>query len=43
MDRVILHRWLKAGYLEKGVFVATTDGTPQGGIITPPTIWQKAL
>src|SRR5207302_9264473 len=22
-------------YLEKGVFVATTDGTPQGGIISP--------
>jgi RNA-directed DNA polymerase len=35
MDTVILHRWLKAGYLEKGVFVATTEGTPQGGIISP--------
>jgi RNA-directed DNA polymerase len=35
MDQAILHRWLKAGYLEKGIFVATTDGTPQGGIISP--------
>jgi RNA-directed DNA polymerase len=35
MDKVILHRWLKAGYLEKDVFFATTDGTPQGGIISP--------
>ena len=30
-----LVRWLKAGYLEKGVFFATTEGTPQGGIISP--------
>jgi RNA-directed DNA polymerase len=35
MDRVILKRWLKAGYLEQGAFVATTEGTPQGGIISP--------
>jgi RNA-directed DNA polymerase len=35
MDRAILQRWLKAGYLEKGIFVATTEGTPQGGIISP--------
>jgi RNA-directed DNA polymerase len=43
MDKGILHRWLKAGYLEKDVFFATTEGTPQGGIITPPTIWQTAV
>jgi RNA-directed DNA polymerase len=35
MDKVILRGWLKAGYLEKGVFFATTEGTPQGGIISP--------
>jgi RNA-directed DNA polymerase len=35
MDRVILRQWLQAGYLEKDVFVATTEGTPQGGIISP--------
>jgi RNA-directed DNA polymerase len=35
MDRTVLRSWLKAGYLENGVFFATTDGTPQGGIISP--------
>src|SRR5579872_4486964 len=35
MDRVILGKWLKAGYLEKQVLFATTEGTPQGGIISP--------
>jgi len=35
MDRNILHKWLKAGFLDRGVFGATTDGTPQGGISSP--------
>ncbi len=35
MDRVILQRWLKAGYMDKHVLHETTDGTPQGGIISP--------
>jgi RNA-directed DNA polymerase len=35
VDRQILSQWLKAGYLEKNVFFATTDGTPQGGISSP--------
>src|SRR5467141_4214537 len=35
MDRVILKKWLKSGYMEKHVFHETTDGTPQGGIISP--------
>jgi RNA-directed DNA polymerase len=35
IDRVILQKWLKAGYMEKHVFHETTDGTPQGGIISP--------
>jgi RNA-directed DNA polymerase len=35
MDRVILQKWLQAGYLEKDVFFATTEGTPQGGIASP--------
>jgi RNA-directed DNA polymerase len=34
-DKVILKRWLKAGFLDKGVLFATTEGTPQGGIISP--------
>lgn len=35
MNKIKLSMWLKAGYLEKGMFNPTTDGTPQGGIISP--------
>ena len=35
MDSSILRKWLKAGYLEKGAFHPTQEGTPQGGIISP--------
>ncbi len=35
MDRQLLRKWLKAGYLEQGALHATDDGTPQGGIISP--------
>jgi RNA-directed DNA polymerase len=35
MDREVLGKWLKAGYLENQAFFATTEGTPQGGIISP--------
>jgi RNA-directed DNA polymerase len=35
LDKVILRKWLKAGFLEKGVLHATTEGTPQGGILSP--------
>ncbi len=34
MDKEVLGKWLKAGYLEKQVLFATTEGTPQGGIIS---------
>src|ERR1700736_864744 len=34
MDRVILQKWLKSGYMEKHVLHETADGTPQGGIIS---------
>jgi RNA-directed DNA polymerase len=34
MDRAILQKWLKAGYMEKHVLHETTEGTPQGGIIS---------
>src|SRR5258706_15770028 len=46
MDRAILRKWLKSGYMEKHVFHETTDGTPQGGIVTPLTqkvIWAACL
>ncbi len=35
MDKSILRKWLKAGYMEKHAFYETVDGTPQGGIISP--------
>lgn len=35
MNKVILRKWLKAGVVYKGQLIATRDGTPQGGIISP--------
>jgi len=35
MERGILRKWLKSGYMEKDVFHETEDGTPQGGIVSP--------
>jgi RNA-directed DNA polymerase len=35
MDRRILRQWLKAGYIENRSLFAVTEGTPQGGIISP--------
>src|SRR6202140_1880603 len=35
IDRAILQKWLKSGYMDKHVLHETTDGTPQGGIISP--------
>ena len=35
MDRTILRKWLKAGFIEQGVYYRTEAGTPQGGIISP--------
>jgi RNA-directed DNA polymerase len=35
MDRQLLRRWLEAGFLEEHAWFATTDGTPQGGTISP--------
>jgi RNA-directed DNA polymerase len=35
MDRGILRKWLKSGYVERRTFHATDEGTPQGGIISP--------
>ena len=35
MNKIILEKWLKAGYLEKGKFFPTERGTPQGSIISP--------
>lgn len=35
LDKSILRRWLKAGYMEEGSFFPTKEGTPQGGIASP--------
>ncbi len=35
IDKAILHKWLKAGYIDKHIFHQTEEGTPQGGPISP--------
>jgi RNA-directed DNA polymerase len=35
MDKGLLRQWLKSGFLDQGFFFATTEGTPQGGILSP--------
>jgi RNA-directed DNA polymerase len=35
IEKEILRKWLKAGYMEKNVLHLTKEGTPQGGIISP--------
>jgi RNA-directed DNA polymerase len=35
IDKTILNKWLKAGYIESGKCFPTHKGTPQGGIISP--------
>jgi RNA-directed DNA polymerase len=35
MDRAVLAKWLRAGYVELHRLHATEEGTPQGGVISP--------
>ena len=35
IDKAILRKWLKSGYMERYVFHPTEEGSPQGGIISP--------
>ena len=35
MDRGILRKWVRAGYVEDGITYPSRKGTPQGGIISP--------
>jgi retron-type reverse transcriptase len=37
--RELIAGWLRAGVIEDGRFAPTGEGTPQGGVITPPTQW----
>jgi RNA-directed DNA polymerase len=41
MDKTVLRKWLAAGYMEEGTLHPTRVGTPQGGILTPPTMLQN--
>ncbi len=35
LDREVLRKWLRAGYVENGRLYPSRKGTPQGGIISP--------
>jgi RNA-directed DNA polymerase len=35
MEKAMLKKWLKAGYMERYILYPTKTGTPQGGIISP--------
>jgi len=35
MEKSILRKWLKSGYIDKGILYHTKEGTPQGGVISP--------
>jgi len=35
MEKAMLSKWLRAGYMEQGTFHPTEEGTPQGGVISP--------
>jgi RNA-directed DNA polymerase len=35
MEKEMLRKWLKAGYMEKEAYHTSESGTPQGGIISP--------
>jgi RNA-directed DNA polymerase len=35
MDKIVLQKWLRAGYVENGIQYPTRKGVPQGGIISP--------
>jgi RNA-directed DNA polymerase len=35
MEKALLEKWLKAGFMEKHILYPTEAGTPQGGICSP--------
>src|ERR671933_1336833 len=40
--RRTIHKWLRAGVMDGTDLFPTTEGTPQGGVVTPPTMLQNA-
>jgi group II intron reverse transcriptase/maturase len=38
----LIGKWLNAGVLEDGTIWYPEAGTPQGGVCTPPTMWQTS-
>lgn len=42
IEKGVLRKWLNTGFISKGVFFSTTEGTPQGGILSP-TLANMAL
>jgi hypothetical protein len=43
-DGVVLRligKWLKAGVMENGSVTHPSKGSPQGGVIAPPTVLQN--
>ena len=40
--RRAIRAWLRAGVMDGGTLFPTTEGTPQGGVSTPPTMLQKS-
>jgi RNA-directed DNA polymerase len=42
MDKLVLRKWLKSGFIDSATFHDTEAGTPQGGIISP-TLANMAL
>jgi hypothetical protein len=39
----LVRNMLTAGYMEDWVWNATHSGSPQGGVITPPTQWATSV
>src|ERR1700676_4542610 len=35
IDKSILRKWLKCGVIDRGQLQATSEGSPQGGVISP--------
>ncbi len=38
IDKSMLEQWLKSGFMDKGLFYRTDEGTPQEGVISPTLI-----